>query len=73
MNSMPDSDLPPGEYAMEHLTAVVKLAKAAELRIQSVLIDLQENLLQFGVKVEALSVDTRNFANFDVNLTIESR
>ncbi|RBP01071.1 hypothetical protein DFR50_15916 [Roseiarcus fermentans] len=45
-----------------------KLVKAAEKRMQAVLLELQE---EARLNVETVEVDTRNFANLSVEITVK--
>jgi hypothetical protein len=49
------------------------LAKKAELAIQKIVLELDEELIVYGVRVETVNVDTRNFANMATDIVIEER
>ena len=59
--------------SMSDVVAVAEATEAAAARIQRILLALDDELLDFGVKVEAIEVDTRRFAGMGVNITVEAR
>lgn len=57
--------------SVEHIGEVARMATVARKAIQRIVLNLNEELIDYGVRVDAVNVDTRRFANMAVDICIE--
>ena len=59
--------------AIDEMTEVVALVQPVERKIQALMLALDEHLIEHGVQIEHIELDTRRFANMNVTITVEQR